>query len=194
MEVANASGYAVGDSLTIGAPGSTETKTISALGTAGAGPDGGTVITVNSAFTIAHSGGDPVVDSNNPGADASAGVSDIEQEKPVLTELIQCLPATAAADTVRTTTLAAASALNANNVKLASVTSLSPGDVLVFDTGAAQETGTIAAGGVGTAGATGTGVTLTAGLTQAHASGASAGTPARPRRPGSCASSSLRPA
>jgi len=67
------------------------------------------------------------------------------------------------------TTLAAASAVGDTNVKVAAVTNLTAGQPFFVDTGQALEVGQIAA--VGTAGATGTGVTLTAPLTMAHASG-----------------------
>jgi hypothetical protein len=67
------------------------------------------------------------------------------------------------------TTLAAASAAGDTNVKVASVTNLVAGQPFFVDAGLNLETGVISA--VGTAGATGTGVTLTAPLTRAHASG-----------------------
>src|SRR5215468_159071 len=68
------------------------------------------------------------------------------------------------------TTLAAASLAGATNIKVVSVAGMNAGDTLVIDTGANKETRTIQT--VGTAGAGGTGVTLTAALTLAHASGA----------------------
>jgi hypothetical protein len=69
------------------------------------------------------------------------------------------------------TSLAAAANPGDTNIKVASVTGLAAGQVIVLDNAtAANELATIAS--VGTAGATGTGVTLTAGLTKAHASGA----------------------
>jgi hypothetical protein len=67
------------------------------------------------------------------------------------------------------TTLAAASAVADMNVKVASVTSLTAGQPIFIDVGQALEVGQIAS--VGTAGAAGTGVTLTAPLKLAHASG-----------------------
>ena len=70
----------------------------------------------------------------------------------------------------RSTTLSAAAAAGATNVKLASVTGLAAGDTLNLDSGAAQESRTIAS--VGTSGANGTGVTLTTALGSAHAAGA----------------------
>jgi len=68
------------------------------------------------------------------------------------------------------TSLSAASAAAATNIKVGNVASFSAGQVITIDTGALLETATVAS--VGTAGATGTGLTLTAGLTNAHASGA----------------------
>jgi hypothetical protein len=68
------------------------------------------------------------------------------------------------------TSLSAATLVGDTTIKVGSVAAMAPGQVLTIDTGAATETATIAS--VGTAGATGTGVTLTAPLTIAHASGA----------------------
>jgi len=68
----------------------------------------------------------------------------------------------------RNTTLAAPADAGATNIKVASVTGMAAGDTVNIDTGAALESRTIA--GVGTAGANGTGVTLTSGLSAAHAS------------------------
>jgi hypothetical protein len=67
------------------------------------------------------------------------------------------------------TTLAAANAVGDTNVKVASVTNLIAGQPFFVDTGLSLETGLITA--VGTAGAGGTGVTLSAPLKLAHASG-----------------------
>ena len=70
-----------------------------------------------------------------------------------------------------TTTLSAAAAVGATNVKLASVTGLVPGNTITIDsTGANPETVTMAT--VGTSGAAGTGVNFTPALAFAHASGA----------------------
>src|SRR3954447_9073876 len=67
------------------------------------------------------------------------------------------------------TTSSAASAVGDTNVKAASVANLVDGQPFTIDTGQNLEVGQIAS--VGTAGATGTGVTLTAPLKFAHASG-----------------------
>ena len=70
-----------------------------------------------------------------------------------------------------TTTLSAAAAVGATNVKLASVTGLVVGNTITIDsTGANPETVTMTT--VGTAGAAGTGVTFAPALAFAHASGA----------------------
>src|SRR4051794_39238311 len=66
------------------------------------------------------------------------------------------------------TTLAAASAIGATNIKVASVANLAAGQTINIEP-ANPEQATIAS--VGTAGAAGTGVTLTAALTKVHASG-----------------------
>jgi phospholipase C len=69
------------------------------------------------------------------------------------------------------TTLAAAAAIGATNVKVASVAGLATGQPVVIETGTVNaETAVIAT--VGTAGAAGTGVDLTAPLAKSHASGA----------------------
>jgi hypothetical protein len=70
------------------------------------------------------------------------------------------------------TTLAAASATGDAVIKVASVTNMVAGEAISIDSGANIEYGTIQA--VGTAGSAGTGVTLTAPLTLAHASGVAA--------------------
>ena len=68
-----------------------------------------------------------------------------------------------------TTTLSAASAAGATNIKVASVTAMVPGKTINIDTGGGFESAVVQT--VGTAGANGTGVTLTAALANAHASG-----------------------
>ncbi|HMF04993.1 MAG TPA: glycoside hydrolase family 3 C-terminal domain-containing protein, partial [Acidimicrobiia bacterium] len=68
------------------------------------------------------------------------------------------------------TTLAAASAAGATNIKVASVSGFTVGQTVVVDTGASKESAVITT--VGTAGATGTGLTLASALTNAHATGA----------------------
>jgi hypothetical protein len=71
------------------------------------------------------------------------------------------------------TTLAAASAAGATNIKVASVAGFGVGQTVKIDTGANEETAVVTT--VGTAGATGTGLTLASALTNAHATGASVG-------------------
>ncbi len=58
------------------------------------------------------------------------------------------------------TSLSAASAAGATNIKVGDVASFTPGQQITIDTGALVENATIAT--VGTRGATGTGLTLTA--------------------------------
>ncbi len=79
------------------------------------------------------------------------------------------------------TTLAAASAVGATNIKVASVAGFAAGQTVKIDTGANLETRVIAT--VGTAGAGGTGLTLTVALAFAHATGAGVGL-AGPDSPG----------
>jgi len=76
---------------------------------------------------------------------------------------------TDAVGTTGTTTLSAASAVGAVNIKVASVSGFAAGQTIKIDTGANQEADTVTA--VGTAGAGGTGLTLGSPLTLAHASG-----------------------
>src|SRR5437868_6370676 len=68
------------------------------------------------------------------------------------------------------TTLAAAAAAGATNVKVNSVSGLSAGQNVVIETATASAE-LVSIASVGTAGSAGTGVTLTAPLTKAHASG-----------------------
>src|SRR5580765_1884092 len=70
------------------------------------------------------------------------------------------------------TTLAAAAGAGDTVVKVASVTNMNAGHLLRLDAGTNVEFATIQS--IGTAGAAGTGVTLTAQLTKAHASGVAA--------------------
>jgi len=72
-------------------------------------------------------------------------------------------------ETKQQTTLSAAAAFGATNIKVNSTTGYKVGDQIDIDTGAAVEKATIAA--VGTSGASGTGITLAAPLTSAHAAG-----------------------
>src|SRR5262245_6327289 len=68
------------------------------------------------------------------------------------------------------TTMSAASAVGATNIKVASITGFAVGNRVFLDTGANLESAVVQT--VGTAGAGGTGITFTAGLTKAHASAA----------------------
>jgi hypothetical protein len=67
------------------------------------------------------------------------------------------------------TTLAAAAAIGATNIKVGSVNGFAAGMAITIDAGSNAEPATIMT--VGTAGAAGTGITLTGPLTNAHASG-----------------------
>src|SRR5438552_1861693 len=67
------------------------------------------------------------------------------------------------------TTLAAAAAIGATNIKVGSVNGFTAGMAITIDAGANAEAATIMT--VGTAGAGGTGITLTGPLAKAHASG-----------------------
>ncbi len=71
---------------------------------------------------------------------------------------------------IDTATLSAAAAIAATNIKVSSVTGFVAGQTITIETGANQETAVITT--VGTSGSSGTGLTLTAGLTKAHVSGA----------------------
>jgi hypothetical protein len=67
------------------------------------------------------------------------------------------------------TTLVVAAAIGATNIKVANTGGFAPGQAITIDTGANQETATVAS--VGAGGTGGAGITLTSGLTKAHASG-----------------------
>ncbi|MDA0180182.1 alpha-L-rhamnosidase N-terminal domain-containing protein [Solirubrobacter phytolaccae] len=70
---------------------------------------------------------------------------------------------------IANTTLSAAQAVDATNLKVASVSVFDVGDQITVGTGAAAETATVTK--IGTAGATGTGIDVSAPLKTAHASG-----------------------
>jgi hypothetical protein len=70
---------------------------------------------------------------------------------------------------ISNTTLSAAQAAGATNLRVASVSVFDVGDQITVGTGAAAETATVTA--IGTAGANGTGITVSPALTIAHASG-----------------------
>ncbi|MDA0168218.1 alpha-L-rhamnosidase N-terminal domain-containing protein [Solirubrobacter taibaiensis] len=70
---------------------------------------------------------------------------------------------------IANTTLSAAQAVDATNLRVASVSVFDVGDQITVGTGTAAETTTVTA--IGTAGATGTGVTVSPALKVAHASG-----------------------
>jgi hypothetical protein len=69
------------------------------------------------------------------------------------------------------TTLAAAAASGATNIKVVSTSGFAAGQTFWIDVGAGAEQATVAVGGVGTAGSGGTGITLTAPLTNGHLTG-----------------------
>jgi alpha-L-rhamnosidase len=76
------------------------------------------------------------------------------------------------------TTLSAAPAAGATNVKVASVTNFAAGQPLTIDSGSGAEQVTVTS--VGTAGASGTGISFTPALAQPHASGATVSTTVKP--------------
>jgi alpha-L-rhamnosidase len=144
VSVASVTGYAVGAAIKIDA----ESATISAVGTAA-----GASTTLFSAAAA----GDTNVKLTSVAGFAAGQKLVVDGET---------VTASAVGTQGRNTTLSAAVAAGDATVKVASVTGLSAGDTITIE----SESAKIAA--VGTAGATGTGLTLTAGLTAAHASGA----------------------
>ena len=147
LKVGSTSNFVVGDTLKV----DQETATISAIGTQSRtttlfAPAAAGDTNVKVAATTGIAGGDTLRIENEPVTVTTVGSQG------------------------RSTTLAAAVAAGATNVKVASVTGLATGDTLNVDTGAPQESRTIA--GVGTSGANGTGVSLTSALGAAHAAGA----------------------
>ena len=176
VRVASVNNLAPGDKLTFDDAGAAESATVDTVGTAaGAGTTlaapaaaGATNVKVASLAGLAV--GDPLLIDSGSGAER-ATVTSLGSAASAATTIVD---KAAAGDTNvklagTNTTLSAASVVGATNVKVASVTNLAAGNKLTVDQGTNQETGTIAT--VGTAGATGTGVTLTAPLAAAHASG-----------------------
>ena len=192
IKVDTVAGFVVGQTITIGTDPSEEVVVIQSVGTAGAG---GTGITLTSALRRAHGVGSGVVGPNgtatlaaattlptNIKADSVAGFdvgqtivigSGAEAENAV----IQSVGTAGAGGTGITLTAAltkghdtGTSFVQGANIKVASTTGLVVGHEIVIDTGGFREVRTIKS--IGTAGALGTGITLTAPLTFAHATGA----------------------
>ncbi|MFL6035351.1 MAG: beta strand repeat-containing protein, partial [Gaiellaceae bacterium] len=192
IRVSTVTGFAAGQTITIGSGTDLETVTIQSVGTAGAG---GTGITLTSALTTAHALGSTVA---GPGGTATLAVavsltSNIKVDSvdgfavgqtivvgsgsTSETAVIQNIGTAGAAGTGITLTAAltashaaGSSVVQGVNIKVTSTSGLAVGDQIVIDTGLSREVRTIQF--IGTAGALGTGITLTAPLTFAHASGA----------------------
>jgi len=190
LKVVSVAGMAAGQVLSIDTGADLESRIISTVGTAGAA---GTGVTLSNALSKAHASGAAVTTALPIAAftnlKGSLVIRKTAKDKSCTaagfrgqTAAPDCVGVgsalfTGAEFTIRpsplsgaATTLAAASAVSDTNIKVASVAGLSAGQTLVIDTGNNQESGVIST--VGTAGAGGTGVTLTAALTKAHASGA----------------------
>ncbi len=155
IDVASAAGMAVNDSITIGTGATLETKTVTAIGGAGAGAAGGTLLTINSALANNHAVGEAVADTTNPGAAGSAGLSDLEKETLVKAELIQCLAPSQADQAVSATTTvftptSGSIASTGSVLSVNSVSGISAGDVVTLGTGAGAQTTNVTA--VGTQG------------------------------------------
>jgi sRNA-binding protein len=145
IKVASVSGLVAGNKLWIGAGADQESAVIASVGTSGAS---GTGVTLASGLTKDHVSGSPVT------GNILVLTSGLTLSHAVTT-------ANAAAIPVVTLTPA-----GATNIKVVNVAGFVAGQSIYIDTGANQETATIAA--VGTSGATGTGLDLTVGLTLAH--------------------------
>lgn len=163
LKVGSVTNLAAGDTLTVGRPGYTETVTIVSVGTAGAN---GTGVTVTPAVTRSHYNADPVVDDTNVNVmNPSGGVSDIEKESLVETELVQCLPANVTDGIVaQNTTLSAAVSAGATTITVGSASTLAVGDQITVGAGSSAETRTISA-------ISGTTITLSSPLNNAHPAG-----------------------
>jgi Bacterial alpha-L-rhamnosidase 6 hairpin glycosidase domain/Bacterial alpha-L-rhamnosidase C-terminal domain/Alpha-L-rhamnosidase N-terminal domain/HYR domain len=154
IKVASAASFAVGQVITIDTGANLETATVTAVGTQGRSTTLFAASSVNDTnIKVASTTGLTVGDviTVDTGGNLETGTI------------------TAVGTQGRSTTLSAASAINATNIKVASVTGLTAGDVITIDTAGNLETATIVT--VGSSGSGGTGLTLTAGLTKAHASG-----------------------
>ncbi len=156
IKVNSVTGFVIGEPVAVDTGASRETRTISVVGTAGAG---GTGITVDAAFTLAHASGAVVDTTVNIGtrlaAATAVGATNIK---------------VATTGPFFATTLAAAANAGDTNIKVTSVTGLQPGETINIDSGATLESRVIQS--VGSAGAGGTGVTLTSALGSAHANAA----------------------
>ena len=151
VKVASVTGFNVGDPINVDG---TESGTITSVGTAGA---------KTTLFAAASAGSTNIKLSSVAGVTVGQPIS-IDTGGTVETPTVTSVGTAATA-----TTLAAASAVGDTNIKVTSVANIDPGDSLTIDSGANSETATVSS--VGTAGATGSGLTLSAALTKAHASG-----------------------
>ena len=188
IPVASSAGFSAGQTITIGAGASQETAVVTS--TSGGGS---ATITVSAPLTVAHAVGAPVSGSGitlaaglasaHAGGAAVSG-SGVAFAAPLASDHASGMPvydgaATGVNLTATSTTLAAAVAAGATNIKVASVSGLALGQTITIDSGGSAETAVIS-GPVnssnafnGTAGATGTGLNVTTALAFAHASGAS---------------------
>jgi hypothetical protein len=151
VKVASVTGFNVGDPINIDG---TESRTITSVGTAGAN---------STLFSAAPAGATNIKLPSVAGVTVGQPIS-IDTGGTVETPTVTSVGTAATA-----TTLATASAVGDTTIKVTSVANIDPGDALTIDTGNTSETATVIS--VGTAGATGTGLTLSAALTKAHASG-----------------------
>jgi hypothetical protein len=164
VKVADVTNLAVGDQITIGQPGYTQTVTVAAVGTAGAA---GTGLTVTPALSQPHFASDPAIDTTNASVtNASGGLSDIVRETLVAAQLVQCLPVNVADTEVpQTTALSAAAAPGTTTINVSSTSGLAVGDQVTAGSADSAETRTITA-------ISGNTLTLATALTGAHAAGA----------------------
>lgn len=194
LKVASVADFSAGQTIYIDTGASLESAVIAAVGTAGAS---GTGLTLTSALTVAHSASAAVrIMSAATGATSLKVVSTdpfkvgdtVAIDSGTNAEMATITAVGTAGLAGTGLTLAAPLTLSHyagvavtvqpvagwTNIKVSSVANFGVGDTILIDTGANQELAVIAA--VGTAGATGTGITLTAPLALAHATGVAVAT------------------
>jgi arabinogalactan endo-1,4-beta-galactosidase len=148
VKVSSVTGWAMGDNVTFGTGTNQETRTVAALGTAGSD---GTGITLSSALGQAHAAATPSVDQGT----GITLTSPLARAHPQGAAFATALPA------------------GTSTVRVGSVTNFRPGQTVVMDPGANQETAVVASVGTGGAGNT---LTFSTPLTRGHVGPVSVGT------------------
>jgi hypothetical protein len=125
------------------------------------------IVTGGNSFTLAYA--TSTIDKTKAKLTHRVHLDDASSTVPAFGTADCVTPVTQCWDYQAGTTLAAAAAVGATNIKVASVVGFSVGQPIAVEIGANAETAVVVS--VGTAGAGGTGITLSAPLSLAHASG-----------------------